>query len=250
MYIYLTYLLTFGLSSLYCYIDDNLKYDKNFSLELKKKQYEDILPLVTVNSFFFIPLLCIPYETILISNFNLYYSILTLFISFILIDPLFWICHRIMHIPILYKWSHKIHHKYKKSVGMEALYLHWFDLYFGNIIPLYLPMMLFNLDLYSHILWTVIIVSNTVLVHGNKIENYHSDHHLYFKFNYGSAIYTDKVMDTVYELKRDKINTMVGQDEKNIINLNKNRISLEETRKKETRKKETSKCAEVYQCYA
>ena len=99
-----------------------------------------------------------------------------------------------MHIPIIYKWSHYLHHQYRQSVGMEALYLHWFDLYFGNILPIYIT--IFNTDLYTNIIWTILVITSTVFTHSNIIKNTHNDHHKYFIYNYGIGMYMDKLLNT------------------------------------------------------
>ena len=99
-----------------------------------------------------------------------------------------------MHTPILYKWSHKLHHLYKEPVGMESLYLHWFDLYVGNIIPIYLPIV--NTNLNTHIIWTMIIITSTILSHTEILDTFHNEHHRLFNCNFGISFYMDKIFDT------------------------------------------------------
>ena len=100
-----------------------------------------------------------------------------------------------MHTSIIYKWSHKLHHIYKDPVGMEALYLHWFDLYMGNILPIYLPIINTNLNL--HIIWTFIIITNTLFSHTQYIDLFHNNHHIYFNCNFGLGYYMDKIFNTI-----------------------------------------------------
>ena len=188
MYIYLTFLITFycmsGICFLYDYLDkQNVKYND------KMLQYKNIYNLVLINSFIYIPLISLPYEYLLISKleFNLNYSIKRIIIGLLLLDFFFYICHRIMHISYIYRWSHKLHHKYRDSVSIEALYLHWFDLYFGNILPLYICVC--TADLYTNIIWTIIIMTSTVLSHSNIIKSQHNDHHKHFVYNYRLGVY-------------------------------------------------------------
>ena len=101
-----------------------------------------------------------------------------------------------MHIPIIYKWSHSLHHKYRDSVGMEALYLHWFDLYIGNILPLFFQII--TSDLYTIMIWTFLVMISTVISHSNLFKTHHNDHHKYFVYNYGLGIYMDKLFTTDY----------------------------------------------------
>ena len=197
MYIYLTFLFTFYITSGLCFLIDYL--DKNNNDYNKKLlQYKNIYPIVNKNSFIYIPILTIPLEYFIIykNKFNFYYTIKKIIISLLTLDFFFYCCHRFMHIPIIYKWSHNLHHKYRDSVGMEALYLHWFDLYFGNILPLFVPII--TSDLYTIMIWTSIIIISTVLSHSNILKSHHNDHHKHFVYNYGLGIYMDRFLITEY----------------------------------------------------
>ena len=195
--IYFSYLITFYLTSGMCFLYDyintnNPKYDK------KMLQYKNINKIVAINSFCYIPPISYLYEYFIISNyeFNLLYSILRIVFGLLSIDLFFYIAHRFMHIPILYKWSHKLHHTYKEPIGMEALYLHWFDLYFGNILPIFTPIL--YCDLYTTMMWTSLIITITVVSHSNIIKDKHQDHHLLFNYNYGTNVFMDKLLKTDY----------------------------------------------------
>ena len=200
MYIYISFLGSFIATSIYCFNNDFSKIDESHSYDAKLKQYTEILPTVLFNSFVLVPLCSIPFSYILPQEFNISYFLLTFMLSYIMSDIFFYIAHRIMHIPLLYKWSHKQHHKYKLTVGIEALYLHWFDLYFGNILPFYLPLLILKWDLISSCIWTIIIVSRSVYVHGTT-KNDHLTHHKLFVYNYSNS-YTDILMNT-YKKKED-----------------------------------------------
>ena len=200
-FIYLTYLLTFYTTSGLCFLFDY--FNKNdIRRNDKMIQYKNINNNVLQNSFIYIPIVAIPFEYIFhpISyneQFNLFQDLLRIVFGLLSLDLFFYTCHRIMHIPMLYKWSHKLHHTYKESVGMEALYLHWFDLYIGNILPLYLPIV--GAHLYTLILWTVFIISFTVFTHSGIRHNTHDDHHRYFNYNFGVHVYMDKLLKTDYK---------------------------------------------------
>lgn len=203
-YLYLSFLFTFVTTSSICYVNDlYIKNDEDFVYMKKKNQYRDIIPTVAKNCFIYIPIITTFSEYNININynnneFNLYQCICHIFVAYLLIDFFFYICHLIMHIPLLYKWSHKLHHKYKYTVGMEALYLHWFDLSFGNILPLNLPIILMpNLHIITWMLYIVIIITVTVLSHGLILKNDHDIHHIYFNFNYGTGLYMDKIFNTV-----------------------------------------------------
>ena len=42
---------------------------------------------------------------------------------------------------------------------MGALYLHWFYLCFGDILPLYLPIFIFKSHLYTIVLWNILNIN-------------------------------------------------------------------------------------------
>tara|TARA_B110000208_G_scaffold174224_1_gene218734 strand:+ start:303 stop:986 length:684 start_codon:yes stop_codon:yes gene_type:complete len=216
IYIYITFLATFVTSSSICFINDILINKDSKESDYIKGQYRDIIPTVLTNIFVYIPIISILSEYNLRINyswedFNLFQCMYSIFFAYLLIDLFFFTCHRIMHIPIIYKWSHKLHHKYKYTVGMEALYLHWFDLYFGNIMPLNLPIIIMpNLHIITWMLYMVIIISSTVLSsHGLLAPNDHDIHHIYFNYNYGTGMYMDYIFNTVQKPIHSNIPTNI-----------------------------------------
>ena len=194
-YIYFNYLLTFYISSGLCYIYDYI-YNKQ-----KLSQYKEINNIVLLNSFFYIPVIVIPYEYYFksdIEEFNIKNNVIIFLYSLITLDLLFYTFHRIMHTNVIYKLSHKLHHKNRNTIGMDSLYLHWFDLYIGNILPLYLVILLMNSHIYLIMIWNSFIILNAVFTHSSIIHSKHNNHHLYFKYNYGLEMYMDKLLGTEY----------------------------------------------------
>lgn len=202
MYIYLTFLISFYSIGTSIFLYDY--FDKE-NWEKKKLQYKDIYPVVLKNSFIYVPLISIPYEKYFVSNEELGYLYLLFKVIFgiLLIDLYFYICHRIMHIPQIYKWSHKLHHKHKEPIGIEALYLHWFDLYFGNILPIYLPVI--NTNLLIQMIWTFVIITNALITHTDLVDLFHKEHHLHFNCNYGLGYYMDRFFKTKRIVDKKKI---------------------------------------------
>lgn len=127
---------------------------------------------------------------------------------FIMSDILFYIFHRTMHIPFLYKNIHKVHHKYKETFALVNHYLHPLEtiiFFFPAIIP--------PLILQSHItiMWFCAIIMNWngIIIHSGydfsiKIGtlqlpaiNEHDKHHMYFNYNYGAMLpFMDKLCGT------------------------------------------------------
>lgn len=113
-------------------------------------------------------------------------------------DITYFTFHYILHIPILYKYFHKIHHRIKEPVGLSGVYFHPFDFIFGNIIPVALPLIILHSSIPVIICWTVLVISNTILnAHsGLKTSIFHENHHILFNKNYGTNGFMDKLMNT------------------------------------------------------
>ena len=136
-------------------------------------------------------------NTRILQKMSVFWRKAFLFIGIFMIDFFFYIGHYIMHNKYLYKWSHKKHHEFDYPVGLEALYLHWFDLIFGNIIPLYLPILILNNHIYTLLLWTIFTISSTVLVaHSSFNDKFYLNHHIYRTLNYGHGTYMDRIFKT------------------------------------------------------
>lgn len=127
-----------------------------------------------------------------------------LFFSFVLTDLFFYIAHRTLHLPIFYKRVHKKHHEITAPIGLSALYMSVLDLWFGNVLPVILPIYIVGMHPYIIIAWLWIIVFNTIiLAHSgfNCLANFHDKHHEVFNKNYGINIYMDRLFNT-YDLHK------------------------------------------------
>ena len=139
---------------------------------------------------------------------NIFVCLFHIICIFIMSDILFYIFHRTMHIPILYRNIHKIHHKYKQTFALVNHYLHPVEtiiFFFPAVIP---PILL-----QSHIMimWFCAIIMNWngIIIHSGydfsiNIGNIqlpaikeHDKHHMYFNYNYGAMIpFMDKLFGT------------------------------------------------------
>lgn len=173
--------------------------------------YKKIIPTVLYNTLLStIPTIIIIgyYDTNYINKFNLNEIFFHLPLGFILSDVFFWIFHRTLHIPFLYKKFHKKHHEIISPIGLSAVYTTTFDFYFGNIAPVYLPMFLLKVNPFTMKLWMIITTFNTVFFahSGFNISNFHDNHHLLFNKNYGANLIMDRLMNTYHSDYSDSIN--------------------------------------------
>jgi len=110
----------------------------------------------------------------------------------------FYTTHKILHINPFYKWFHKKHHELTAPIGFSALYMTVFDMYFANILPLYLPLVLLSAHPYTIMIWMIIININTVIVsHGGIkwLSDFHDNHHKCFNVNFGLNMIMDYLFD-------------------------------------------------------
>ena len=136
-------------SSLICFYQDlNLTNVKNTKIQYISKidiinNYKKCLPQYFINISIFTPLILGIYQYFIdFNNSYSFYDVCMLPFIYVLSDVFFYIGHRLFHTKTLYKF-HKKHHEIIKPVSISALYLHPIDFIFGNIVPLFLPCLLF-----------------------------------------------------------------------------------------------------------
>jgi len=112
----------------------------------------------------------------------------------------FYASHRTLHIPILYKLCHKKHHDLKAPIGFAATYTTILDFYFGNAIPIYLPLYLIGCDPITVKIWIIYTTASTVIFSHSGFDgmsNFHDKHHQEFNKNYGSGLFMDTICGTL-----------------------------------------------------
>lgn len=115
-----------------------------------------------------------------------------------LVDLFFYSFHRLFHLEYFYAY-HKKHHEIHAPVGVTALYMHPVDVYFGNVIPIVLPAVIFKIHPYTFYFWIFSAIFNTVcFAHSGyqKISDFHDGHHALFNKNYGTDVFMDRLLGT------------------------------------------------------
>ena len=59
-------------------------------------------------------------------------------------DFMFYWSHRTLHLPFLYKRVHKVHHEFYNTIAFASLYAHWFEWLFGNLMPVFINLFIFQ----------------------------------------------------------------------------------------------------------
>lgn len=132
-------------------------------------------------------------------DFTFNKMVIDILLSTLLVDILFYVCHRILHTKPMYKRFHKLHHDIKNPVGFSSLYTSITELYFGNILPVYLPLILLSSHSITVNVWIVVTTLNTIILShsGYKcLAGFHDLHHEKFNVNYGVLFLMDKIFGT------------------------------------------------------
>ncbi|TFK28179.1 fatty acid hydroxylase [Coprinopsis marcescibilis] len=110
---------------------------------------------------------------------------------------IYWI-HRWLHIPVIYKYVHKPHHKWIIPTPFASHAFHPFDGYCQSI-PYHLFVFIFPLHRVLYLVLFVLVNFWTIFIHdsdmvtGHPLETvingpaHHTLHHLYFTVNYGQV---------------------------------------------------------------
>lgn len=206
--LYNTFFFTFLSCSLFCYwIDFYFPYlrvngDK-VSSDIVLRDYKNMAPLVLFNLFFAYPFFYTTQNYILRydkndeNNFPVFVNCLLWIAG---TDVFFYTIHFLFHHRYFYAY-HKIHHTYKYTYGMGAIYAHPSEFYLANLLPAALPMFIFKIPLWLCD-WIVLFSTffTIVISHGGfkiRMGRSHLNHHLKFNYNYG-LLKMDQIMGTVY----------------------------------------------------
>ena len=206
---YVNFLITFTISGLFCFYKDFKSNDEQLNNKIQStnklqvlSQYKFILPRVIINALGLIPFFFKFAMRLSTFNedFNFMQSIFQIIFAGFFIDFFFYSTHRLLHHPKLYKWSHYIHHRFNKPVGIEAIYHHWFDLYFSNLLPIFLSLWILpNKNIITWHFWIFLSTSTAVIhSHSGWYQTRHSTHHTKYIVNYGVGLFMDKICGTQY----------------------------------------------------
>mgnify|MGYP003683513065 CR=1 FL=1 len=201
---YQTFLNTFCVSSLMCFFVDIFAPHyrvNNVSRETIFTDYQNMLPRVAGNLVISYPYFYIveKYITQIIQP-NTYSLLTNIALWVLLMDIMFYSIHRAFHCKYLYHY-HSIHHTYRYTYGMGAIYAHWIEFIVANLIPISVPMLLFKFPFY--ICNNIVLCATfytVVISHGGfkiPLSGGHLYHHLKYKYNFG-LFRMDHLMKTNY----------------------------------------------------
>ena len=143
-----------------------------------------------------------PNDLIAYYQFNIWTFLRNFIIHLFVIECWFYITHRILHYPPLYKSIHKIHHIYKAPTAIACIFAHPIEYCFGNVLGVILGPAISNCHPFECAFWMAFAIVSTCGSHsgysflgGEK----HDLHHQYFDYNFGVSLFMDKLCGTEFE---------------------------------------------------
>ena len=107
-------------------------------------------------------------------------SIITYTISF---EGVFYIWHRLSHIPVLYKYLHAHHHVNLQVEPMDFMDVDYVDS-LGFHVCMHLPLVIIPLHSLEYLSWYFVMTTSGFLLHSDLLGEHHRFHHRYFHCNY------------------------------------------------------------------
>ena len=189
--------------------------------------------------FFFLGNTAIKETTTYYSNINqhsLLYSWLTFPLMLLMHDAYFYVTHRLMHHPRLFKLFHLVHHRSVNpspwaafafhpleaivEIGIFVVFLYTIPIMKLHLIFFFLFMMLYNV--YGHLGWELYPKNFQRSIIGRWINTSvnHNQHHQHFKGNYGLYfLWWDRLFGTLCEDYNTRFDEVKNRDNKTIHSL-------------------------------
>jgi sterol desaturase/sphingolipid hydroxylase (fatty acid hydroxylase superfamily) len=94
-------------------------------------------------------------------------------------DLVFFSVHKILHVPIIFKNVHYVHHKWVKNHELATIDCHWIEMILGNISPVCVAAWSVNMGFWQWLTWTAFGTCCAVHSHIPRTSMYsnHQRHH-------------------------------------------------------------------------
>lgn len=169
------------------------------SIQKRIAIYKQTYPLVCFNLFISFPF----FLTLVFQRVRVHALIKWSFVvkqvvwSIICFEISFYYIHRLLHVGLLYKCIHSIHHRLVKPVGFAALYCHPLEFLFANFLPATLGFITWNnTSLEAILIWNVLTALSVVQSHSITSHSMHLSHHAQYKEPFGFTGILDWIHST------------------------------------------------------
>ncbi|XP_054720239.1 putative methylsterol monooxygenase DDB_G0269788 [Uloborus diversus] len=148
-----------------------------------------------------------------IEDYGFAYLVISIPLTYLTMELLFYYYHRMFHFPIIYKRIHKYHHRYKQPTAFSSTAMHPLEFFILQTATV-IPMFLFPIHYIVYISLVLYEYYYSVIGHsGIKIESiwpwqpssmFHDNHHEFFHVNFGL---NTKLFDYLHDTlrKEDRI---------------------------------------------
>lgn len=134
-------------------------------------------------------------------QFSIYRFLIDILIHVVVVDVWFYTTHRILHYPVLYKYIHKLHHRFKAPTAVACMYANPIEFTIGNHLGVALGPVFSNCHPYTAFFWFFLSLFNTAGSHSGYYlfgAEEHDIHHEKFRYNYGVGGMMDYLFGTRY----------------------------------------------------
>ena len=133
--------------------------------------------------------------------FDLWKAIIDTGLHVVVVDVWFYATHRLLHHPLLYKYVHKLHHRFKAPTAVACMYANPIEFTIGNHLGVALGPVVSNCHPYTAYFWFFLSLFNTAGCHSGYYifdAEAHDIHHEKFRFNYGVGGIMDYLFGTYF----------------------------------------------------
>jgi sterol desaturase/sphingolipid hydroxylase (fatty acid hydroxylase superfamily) len=101
----------------------------------------------------------------------------------LIVECLFYVYHRMLHMQPFYKMFHARHHENINVYPFDTFHLDWIDT-MGTALSILLPVYLIRVTYWEYVFVNMLYVTGALIVHSDVIFSVHAIHHRRFVCNY------------------------------------------------------------------
>lgn len=117
-------------------------------------------------------------------------------------EVLFFSAHYLLHRKWFFARIHRVHHEYRKSIGIATHYVHFIEHLVGNLLPFLAGFVITGAHPFTCFIWVTVGVINAIHTHSGyhfpwlSYSPHHDFHHYAVEGNYGVLGLLDRLFGT------------------------------------------------------